>query len=54
MDAIVQSKMTNPKWKGLRTSNDKTQAQVNANKMGTREGTKPRLSQGFGLDELDA
>jgi hypothetical protein len=38
----------------MKTSNDKTQAQVNANGMGIREGAKPRLAQGFGLDELDA
>jgi len=37
----------------LKTSNDETHVQANAGGVGTREGIEPKLSQGFGLDELD-
>jgi len=42
-----------PKWKDSRTSNVKTQVQVDVDKVGVREGIGLRWSQGFGLDELD-
>jgi len=42
------------KWKDSKTSNDKTQVQVDADEVGIREGIELRWSQGFGLNELDA
>jgi hypothetical protein len=42
------------KWKDSKTSNDKTQVQVDADEVRIREGIKLRWSQGFGLNELDA
>jgi hypothetical protein len=42
-----------PKWKDPKTSNVKTQVQIDVDGVGVKEGIRLGWSQGFGLDELN-
>jgi hypothetical protein len=46
-------KWQKPKWKDIKTFNDKTQVQANAKEVRAKKSMEPRWSPTFGLDELD-